>query len=148
MRQRKPGAGPALRDMAGGLELRGGSQKLFGIGLAALGQLQPKIQVRLKNIRLRRYRVAIGGNRLLHLAQGVFRKAEIEPRHVICGISVHHLAQQRFSRAILLLLNQLLRFGEFRQRRHFLGNGGVMGRLARICSFAMSAGRRIAVLGL
>ena len=69
MRQREPRPRLSLGDVAGGFELRRGPQKLFGIGLAALGKLQSQIQIRFKNIRFRRHRFAIGGNRIVDLAR-------------------------------------------------------------------------------
>ena len=77
--QREPGPGVTLGHVRGGLELGGGAQKLFGVGLAGLGQHQSEIEVRFEDIGLGGHRLAIGGNRVVGPAQRVVHKSQVEP---------------------------------------------------------------------
>ncbi len=86
MSQRKPRSRLAFRHAGRGLQLRSREQKLVGIGLPGLGQLNPKIQVRLENIRLRRHRLAVRRNRIVGLPQRVRDKAQVKPRHIVLRI--------------------------------------------------------------
>ena len=83
MRQRKPRPRLTLRDVAGGLELRGCAQELGSVRLIRLGELQPQIQVRLEHIRLRRDGLTIRRDGLVHLAQPVLHETEFKPRDII-----------------------------------------------------------------
>src|ERR1019366_4732038 len=151
MREGNPGPRMALGNVTGGLELRGGQQVLRGLGLSSLGKLQPQIQIRLQNIRLRRYRFAVRRNRFVPLAQPILHKPQFKPRHIIRGIvpsiPLENLPQQRLGPGVILFLNQRLSLRQFRRWRVFLGNRGVMSFLAGSrARFVTHAGRRAFVL--
>jgi hypothetical protein len=109
-----------------------------------LRQLQPQIQIRLEDIRLRRHRLAIRRNRFLHFPQPIFRESQIEPRDIVCRISLNHFSEQRLGRRVIALLNESLRLGQLRWRLNYLFDCGVMDGL--VMSFL--AGRRSLLLRL
>src|SRR5205807_9027005 len=103
--QRKPGAFLALLHAVGRRESGSGPQKFLGVGLIALNQHEPEIEVGLENVGFGGDRLAVGGDRLLTLALGVVYKAEIEACLVVGRIAFGDLSQQRLGGGIVSFLN-------------------------------------------
>ncbi len=104
--QGKPGPVLTFGHVRGGFQLSRCPQKLLRLRLPGLGQLQPKIQVRFKNVRLSRYRFAVSRNRLVQPAQLIFYKAKIEPSHVARGLAIEQFPKQRFGGGVVPLFNR------------------------------------------
>ncbi len=116
--KRKPGPVLALGGMSGRFQLGSSPQKFLRVRLAGLRELQPQIQTRFENIRLRRNRFAISRNGCVQVAQCIFHESQIKPPLVARGITLNQLAKQRLGGRVIFFLNRRFcrrKFGRLRR---------------------------------
>ena len=116
--QGQPGSGLAFGDVRCGLQLGGGAQKLFGVGLAGLHQHQTEIEIGFEHTGLGRDGLAVGGDRVVGLAQRVVEKSQVEPGGIsLSGSLRDNFFQQRLGGGVVLLFDRALGLDEFRRGR-------------------------------
>ena len=126
MAQGKPGPGLSLGHVRCGLQLGGGAQKLFGVGLVRLHQHQTEIQIGFEDAGLGGDGLAIGGNRVVGLALRVVQKSQVEPGGVVFGILRDDFFQKRLGGGVILLFDGALGLDELGWGRGILDGDFVM----------------------
>ena len=86
-------------------------------GWSRFHQHQAEIQIGFEHVGLGRDGLAIGGNRVVGLAQRVVEKSQVKPGGKVVGILRDHLFQQRFGSGVVLLFDGALGLDEFRRGR-------------------------------